>query len=91
MIEVEIDKDQHTTTSYYSQRFRKMRDTLGLRGKGVITSHSIRRYWITRFVGEGNTRDLASRLAGHTTTRMIDYYMGELIEPETITTIDIGV
>jgi hypothetical protein len=22
---------------------------------------------------------------------MIDYYMGELIEPETITTIDIGV
>jgi hypothetical protein len=42
-------------------------------------------------VGEGNTRDLASRLAGHTTTRMIDYYMGELIEPETITTIDIGV
>ena len=91
MIEVEIDKDQHTTTSYYSQRFRKMRDTLGLRGKGIITSHSIRRYWITRFIGEGNTRDLTSRLAGHTTTRMIDYYMGELIEPETITTIDIGV
>ena len=91
MIEIEIDKNQPTTTSYYSQRFRKMRDTLGLRGKGIITSHSIRRYWITRFIGEGNTRDLTMRLAGHTSTRMIDYYMGELIEPETITTIDIGV
>ena len=91
MVEIDIDKNLPTTTSYYSQRFREMREALGLRGKGVITSHSIRRYWITRFVGEGNTRDLTRRLAGHTSTRMIDYYMGELIEPETITTIDIGV
>ena len=90
-IEIEIDKNKSTTTSYYSQRFREMRDTLGIRGKGIITSHSLRRYFITRFVKEHGRRDLVRQIVGHTSTRMTDYYMGDLIEPDTLTTIDIGV
>ena len=90
-IEIEIDKNKSTTTSYYSQSFREMRDTLGIRGKGIITSHSLRRYFITRFVKEHGRRDLVRQIVGHTSTRMTDYYMGDLIEPDTLTTIDIGV
>jgi integrase len=91
-IEIEIDKNKPTTTSYYSQRFREMRDEeLKLRGKGVITSHSLRRYFITRFVKETGRRDLVRQIVGHTSTRMTDYYMGDLIETDTLTTIDIGV
>jgi integrase len=69
-----------------------MRDEeLKLRGKGVITSHSLRRYFITRFVKETGRRDLVRQIVGHTSTRMTDYYMGDLIETDTLTTIDIGV
>ena len=49
-IEIDINKDEPTTTSYYLQRFREMREELGLRD--IITSHSLRRYFITKFVKE---------------------------------------
>ena len=49
-IEVDVDISKSTTESYYTQRFRQMRDVLGLRS--IITSHSLRRYFITTFVKE---------------------------------------
>ena len=90
-IEVDIDLDKSTTESYYLQRFREMRTLLGLRGKGVITSHSLRRYFITKFVKETKNRDLVRQIVGHSTTRMTDYYMGDMIEDDTKTTITLGV
>ena len=89
--EVSIDENEPTSRSYYLQRFRQMREELGLRGKGVVTSHSIRRYFITRFVSETKNRDLVRQIVGHTSTRMTDYYVGNMIDENTTTTIDIGV
>lgn len=88
-IEVDIDKNSPTTSSYYLQRFREMREKLGLRD--IITSHSLRRYFITKFVQQTNNRDLVRQIVGHSSTRMTDYYMGTMIESDTKTTIDIGV
>lgn len=88
--DVVIDYNEPTTTSYYMQRFRKMRDLLKLRGKGVISSHSVRRYFITRFVQESSNRDLTRQIVGHTSTRMTDYYVGNMIDEETKTTISLG-
>ena len=68
-----------------------MRTLLGLRGKGVITSHSIRRYFITQFVKETKNRDLVRQIVGHSSTKMTDYYMGDMIDEDTKTTISIGV
>ena len=90
-IEVDIDINQPTTTSYYLQRFRQMRTLLDLRGKGVVTSHSLRRYFITRFVKETNNRDLVRQIVGHSSTRMTDYYVGSMIESDTKTTISLGI
>ena len=78
-----------TTESYYTQRFRQMRMMLGLRD--IITSHSLRRYFITQFVKQTKNRDLVRQIVGHSSTRMTDYYMGTMIESDTKTTIDIGV
>ena len=89
--EVSVDEDKPTTESYYLQRFRQMRDELGLRGKGVISSHSLRRYFITKFVSETKNRDLVRQIVGHSSTRMTDYYVGNMIDSETETTISIGV
>ena len=89
--EVVIDENKPTTSSYYLQRFRQMREMLGLRGKGIITSHSLRRYFITRFVSETKNRDLVRQIVGHSSTRMTDYYVGNMIEENTKTTISIGV
>ena len=89
---IDVNKQLPTTDSYYLQKFRKMRDKeLRLRGKGIITSHSLRRYFITKFVDDTNNRDLVRQIVGHKSTRMTDYYMGDLIEETTETTIDIGV
>ena len=85
-----IDLNAPTTTSYYLQKFRKMRDLLKLRGKGIISSHSVRRYFITRFVQESKNRDLTRQIVGHTSTRMTDYYVGNMIDEETKTTISLG-
>ena len=87
--EVEIDKNSPTTSSYFMQRFREMREKLGLRE--IITSHSLRRYFITQFVKQTKNRDLVRQIVGHSSTRMTDYYMGTMIESDTKTTIDIGV
>ena len=72
-------------------QLRQMREELGLRGKGIISSHSLRRYFITRFVSETKNRDLVRQIVGHSSTRMTDYYVGNMIESETETTISIGV
>ena len=88
-IEIDIDLDLPTTSSYYLQRFRQMRDELDI--DGIITSHSLRRYFITRFVKETNNRDLCRQIVGHTSIRMTDYYMGTQIEPTTKTTLSLGV
>lgn len=90
-IEVDLDLNKPTTSSFYLQRFRQMRTLLGLRGKGVITSHSIRRYFITQFVKETKNRDLVRQIVGHSSTKMTDYYMGDMIDEDTKTTISIGV
>ena len=90
-IEVDLDINKNTTESYYLGKFRKMRILLGLRGKGFITSHSLRRYFITRFVNETGNRDLTRQIVGHTSTRMIDEYVDNMIDDGTTTTIDIGV
>ncbi len=88
-IEIDIDLDKPTTSSYYLQRFRQMRTELDIDKN--ITSHSLRRYFITRFVKETNNRDLCRQIVGHTSIRMTDYYMGKQIEPTTKTTLSIGV
>ena len=88
-IEIDIDLDLPTTSSYYLQRFRQMRDKLDIDKN--ITSHSLRRYFITRFVKETNNRDLCRQIVGHTSIRMTDYYMGTQIEPTTKTTLSLGV
>jgi integrase len=90
-VEKDIDLNKPTTSSYYCQRFREMREKLGLRGKGVITSHSLRRYFITTFVKETKNRDLVRQIVGHSTSRMTDYYVGDMIDDDTKTTISIGV
>ena len=61
-----------------------------MRGKGIISSHSVRRYFITRFVQESKNRDLTRQIVGHTSTRMTDYYVGNMIDEETKTTISLG-
>ena len=88
-IEVDVDVNKATTESYYTQRFRQMRMILGLRD--IITSHSLRRYFITKFVMNTGNRDLVRQIVGHSSTRMTDYYVGNMIQPDTKTTIDIGV
>jgi len=87
-LEVDIDENLATTTSYYAQRFREMRELLKLRD--IITSHSLRRYFVTEFV-KTNPKELAKQVIGHSSDRMINYYVGDLIEETTTTTIDIGV
>ena len=51
----------------------------------------MRRYFITRFASETGNRDLTRQIVVNKTTRMTDYYMGEMIEDDTITTISTGV
>ena len=46
-IEIDIDVNEPTTESYYTSMFAKMRTMLGLRP--IITSHSLRRYFVTTF------------------------------------------
>ena len=41
-------------------------------------------------MNSGN-RDLVGQIVGHSSTRMTDYYVGNMIQPDTKTTIDIGV
>ncbi len=89
--ELDVDKKLHSTESYYLQRFREMRELLGLRGKGIISSHSLRRYFITRFVGETKDSHLCRQIVGHTSTRMTDEYVRNMIEPNKKLTISIGV
>ncbi len=90
-IEIDRDVNKPTTESYYMQRFRDMRDLLGLRGKGIITSHSLRRYFITQYVKMSGNRDLVMQIVGHKSRRMTDYYLSNLIDDKTTTTIDIGI
>ena len=90
-IEVDIDENKPTTESYYAQRFRQMRTILGLRGKGIITSHSLRRYFITKFVKDNGNRELVMQIVGHKSRRMVDYYLADLIDEDTTTTINIGI
>jgi len=90
-IEIDVDLNKPTTESYYMSRFGEMRDMLDIRGRGVITSHSLRRYFITEFVKKTGNRDLVRQIVGHETTRMTDYYVGNMINTTDETTIDIGV
>ena len=87
-VELDVDISLPTTSSYYLQRFREMREELGLRK--IITSHSIRRYFITEFV-KSNSKELLKQIIGHTSDRMVNYYVGDMIEETTTTTIDIGI
>ena len=41
---------------------------LDIRGRGIITSHSLRRYFITEFVKKTGNRDLVRQIVGHETT-----------------------
>lgn len=90
-IEIDVDLNKPTTESYYMSRFGEMRDMLDIRGRGIITSHSLRRYFITEFVKKTGNRDLVRQIVGHETTRMTDYYVGNMINTTDETTIDIGV
>jgi integrase len=90
-MEVDIDKHKHTTTNYYQKRFRLMRDKLGLRGKGIISSHSLRRYFITQFFKVNPNNQLIRQIVGHTTTRMTDEYVSDMVTQDTETTLPIGV
>ncbi len=87
--ELDVDKNLPTTTSYYLQRFREMRTMLGLRDN--TTSHSVRRYFITQFLKSNPNRDLVRQIVGHSSTRMTDYYMGDMIDPKTKTTLDLPI
>ena len=60
-----------------------MRDLLGLRGKGIISSHSIRRFYITEFVKRTDNIELCRQVIGHTTTRMTSDYVDSLVDKET--------
>ena len=86
---MEVDVNKASTESYYTQRFRQMRMMLVLRD--IITIHSLRRYFITKFVMNTGNRDLVRQIVGHSSTRMTDYYVGNMIQPDTKTTIEIGV
>jgi integrase len=90
-MEVDIYKHKHTTTNYYQKRFRLMRDKLGLRGKGIISSHSLRRYFITQFFKVNPNNQLIRQIVGHTTTRMTDEYVSDMVTQDTETTLPIGV
>jgi integrase len=90
-IEIDVDLNSPTSESYYLKRFGEMRSMLDIRGKGIITSHSLRRYFITEFVKKTGNRDLVRQIVGHETTRMTDYYVGNMINPTDETTLDIGV
>lgn len=90
-VEIDIDENLPTTESYYQQRFRKMRTLLGLRGKGIITSHSLRRYFITKFVKESGNRDLVMQIVGHKSLRMVDEYLSDMIDEDTTTTLTLGI
>lgn len=87
--ELDVDKKLPTTTSYFLQRFREMREKLGLRKN--TTSHSVRRYFITQFLKNNPNRDLVRMIVGHQSTRMTDYYVGNMIDPTTKTTIDLPI
>ena len=87
-VELDVDITLPTTSSYYLQRFREMRNELGLRK--IITSHSIRRYFITEFA-KSNSKELLKQIIGHSSDRMVNYYVGDMIEETTTTTIDIGI
>ena len=88
-IEIAINKKLPTTESYYLQRFREMREKLGLREN--TTSHSVRRYFITQFLKNNPNRDLVRQIVGHQSTRMTDYYMGTMIDADTKTTLDLPI
>ena len=88
-IEVDVDTSKPTTESYYTQRFRQMRDVLGLRS--IITSHSLRRYFITTFVKETGNADLVQQIVGHESKRMVEHYIGNMIQEDTKTTIDLPI
>ena len=88
IVEIDVDTSLPTTSSYYLQRFREMREELELRK--IITSHSLRRYFITEFV-KNNSKELLKQIIGHTSDRMVNYYVGDMIEEDTTTTIDIGI
>ena len=87
-VELDVDITLPTTSSYYLQRFREMRNELCLRK--IITSHSIRRYFITEFA-KSNSKELLKQIIGHSSDRMVNYYVGDMIEETTTTTIDIGI
>ena len=55
-----------------------------------IGQYSIRRYFITEFV-KSNSKELLKQIIGHTSDRMVNYYVGDMIEETTTTTIDIGI
>jgi len=86
--EITISYDKPTTDGWYSKKFREMRSELGLRD--IITSHSLRRYFITEFL-KTNSKDLTKQIVGHSSDEMINKYIGDMIEEETTTTIDIGI
>ena len=68
-----------------------MRDRLGLRGKGIISSHSLRRYFITQSFKNNASTQLIKQIVGHTTTRMTDEYVSDLVTSETETTLPIEI
>lgn len=92
--EVCVDADKPTTSSYYLQRFRQMREKLGLRGKGIITSHSLRRYFIMEYLRQhpdAISRDIVKTIVGHTTDAMLKVYIKNPIQEDTKTSITLGI
>ena len=91
--EIVRDKNKPTTESYYTQMFRRMRDEEGLniRGKGIITSHSLRRYFITTFYKNNPNDALIQQIVGHSSRRMVEHYIGNMIQAGEKTTIDLPI
>ena len=83
------DKSVHISDEAFRKRFKMMVKELGL-GEG-LTPHTCRRYFITQYVKKSGNRDLVMQIVGHKSRRMTDYYLSNLIDEKTTTTIDIGI
>ena len=88
-IEIDIDVNEPTTESYYTSMFAKMRTMLGLRP--IITSHSLRRYFVTTFYKSNPNDALIQQIIGHSSRRMVEEYIRTMITEGEKTQIDLPI
>ena len=88
-IEIDIDVNEPTTESYYTSMFAKMRTMLGLRP--IITSHSLRRYFVTTFYKNNPNDALIQQIIGHSSRRMVEEYIRTMITEGEKTQIDLPI